>query len=109
MVLGPKHALILIQINSTRIKWIVARLKAKGAEHQQGKHVRVLGLIEYITDVGSEASVITSPYHGEVGSELAQKVVAIADLEEEEEEEEEDPDTHFKRKRRSPPPVASPQ
>jgi len=75
---------------------------------QQGKHVRVPGLVEYLTDVGGEASVIASLHSGEVGSEPAQEVAATAKIKEEKEEEE-DPYTHFKRKCGSPRPVASPQ
>ena len=91
------------------MKLIATSLKGKVEEQRQGKRVRVPGLDESLADAGSEASVAASPCLGEVSSELAQEVAAIADLEEEEdEEEEENPDTQFKQKPRSPPPDASP-
>ena len=44
-----------------------------------------------------------------VGSELAQEITIIADIEEEEEEEDENRDTHFKRKCKSLPYRFSPE
>jgi len=113
------------KINSTRIKVIAVYLKAKGAEKKQRKRVQVSGLVEYLTNVVSKASVAASPDLGEVGGEPAQevaanlhleemgskptqKVTATANIEKEEEEEDKNRDTHFKQKRKSPPLVASP-
>jgi len=90
---------------------------------REGKCVQVPGLEEFIADFGSEASVVASPYPskvdneptqevvvssdpGEVGSEHAQEVSTIVDIEEEEEEEDENYDTHFKQKNKSPTSVA---
>jgi len=97
------------KVNSTEISLIAAHLKGKVEAHRQGKHVRVPGLEEFLADIASEASVVTSPHPVEVGSEPAQEVAATADIEEEEEEEEEDPILTSSEKRRSSPQVASPK
>ena len=118
---------------------IAASLRSKGAEQQQEKRVRVPELVEYLTDVGSETSVGTSPDLGEVGGEPIQEVAAsphpkevgskpdqevirgplgsrsslevtiTTDIEDEEEEEDKNRDAHFKLKHKSPPQVTSPR
>ena len=75
MVPDLERARILIQ-NQFYQKWIAARLRAKGAKQQQGKRAQVPGLVEYLVDVGSEASITTSLHSGEEGSDPSQEVVA---------------------------------
>ena len=77
-------------------------------EKKYGKRVRVSGMEEFLAEAESESLVVASPRFGEVGSELAQEVVAEA-ASNEEEDEEENLDTHFKRKCKTPPLGAFPR
>ena len=54
----------------------MARLRAKGVKQQKEKYVRVPGLVEYLADVGSEASIAASPDPDEVSSDPTQEVTA---------------------------------
>ena len=54
---------------------IAAYLKTKRVEKQQRKRVQVSGLVEYLTNVVSKASVAASPDLGEVGGEPAQELL----------------------------------
>ena len=49
------------KINILGVKLITARLKQKADERKQGKRVRVVGLLEFETEVESEASNTESP------------------------------------------------
>ena len=72
------------------------------SEHNQEKCVRVAGFLEFLAEVGNDASDAESHFEEVVGGGLAKEVTSGVDkAPADEKEEEEDLDTHFKRKKKA--------